>query len=354
MEAPMEQNAVVPQQESDIEKLIQQSQEEEDRAALWKQSAKVRDAIMGAGSGKILKTDTSMYEELANKAQRPIKNLLLKQELEDKQTKNDPNSNISKLVRKSLQDLGMSMEGLEGVSYSQLEKLYPSLTQGLYTKIAADARKEEAQINRLNKAEAASDRKELQDFNRYQKVGTGIDRMKTQMEKSDIYKSYINAKDAQIGIDQALSSSDPNIKIEKAAAFMKYAKSAQGDSSVVRSEDMRVLAGSLGFNNPKEMLAKLSAKAEGSQFTPGELQAMRKVISTIMEVKKGQIDRDYLQPIQRRAQANDYDLSESLSPDFVREVQERELTTEEKLKEFDKKLKTNQSRIEELKKKKEM
>ena len=308
------------QSQYDIEKLIKQSEEEQDRAGLWKQSAKLRDAIMGAGLGRIKQTDVSMYEDLEKKAKRPIQNLLLKQELEDKQAQRDPNSNISKLMRKSLEDLGMNMSGLEGVPYSQLEKLYPALTQGLYTKIAAEAKKEENSLRRIEKAETAAAKKENIDFNKYQKVAVGIDRLKSNMEKSDTYKSYSNANDAFIALDEALSSKDPNAKIQSSAAFMKFAKSAQGDSSVVRSEDMKVLAGGLNLS-PKQLIDKFTANLEGKKFSSGELQTMKKVIQTIIDVKKKQLNKDHLQPIQKRAQANDYDLSESISPDFIRDIQ---------------------------------
>lgn len=320
-EAP--QSIVTPQAATptDIDKMIQQASEEEDRAALWKQSAKLRDAAMGAGSGTILKTDTSLYEDLEKRAQRPMKNLLLKQELDDKASKNDPNSDISKLTRKSLSDLGMNMQGLEGVPYSQLEKLYPSLTQALYTKIAADARKEEAEARRYDKQVDRERRADVKDKENYFKTQSGIDRQVQQLRTSKAYIGYQQANQAKQLLNEAINSKDPLVKVQNAAAFMNYAKTAQGDDSVVRSEDMKVLAGQLGFNNPSELLSKFTSRAKGTPFTPAELNTMSKVIDTIQSTKRKQL-RGQLSPIIKRAESNEYPLSESLDPDFIKEIQE--------------------------------
>jgi hypothetical protein len=309
------------QAQPDIDAMIKQKQEEEDRAALWKQSAKLRDAAMGAGSGTILKTDTSLYEDLEKRAQRPMQNLLLKQELGDKKAKNDPNSDISKLLRKSLSDLGMNMQGLEGIPYSQLEKLYPSLTQALYTKIAADARKEEAEARRYDKQADRERRADVKEKENYFKVQSGIDRQVQQLRTSKAYIGYQQANQAKQLLNEAINSKDPVVKVQNAAAFMNYAKTAQGDDSVVRSEDMKVLAGQLGFNSPSELLSKLSSRAKGTPFTPAELNMMTKVIGTIQSTKRKQL-QSQLNPIISRAESNAYPISESLDPDFIREIQE--------------------------------
>lgn len=149
------------QTQADIENLIKQTEEEEDRAALWKQSAKLRDAVMGAGLGRIKQTDVSMYEDLQKKAQRPLRNLLLKEELEDKQQKRDPNSNISKLMRKSLEDLGVRMQGLENISAAQLEKLYPNLVSGITAKINAETRRDIASMSREDRAILRREKEDL-------------------------------------------------------------------------------------------------------------------------------------------------------------------------------------------------
>jgi hypothetical protein len=306
---------------SDVDKMIQQATEEEDRAALLKQAAKFGSAVMGAGLGRVLQTDTSLYEDLEKRAQRPMKNFLLKQELDDKKAKSDPNSEISKLIRKSLEDLGMNMQGLEGVPYAQLEKLYPSLTQALYTKIAADAKKEEAEARRYDKRADRERRADVKEKENYFKVQSGIDRQVQQLRTSKAYIGYQQANQAKQLLNEAINSKDPVVKVQNAAAFMNYAKTAQGDDSVVRSEDMKVLAGQLGFNSPSELLSKLSSRAKGTSFTPAELNMMTKVIGTIQSTKRKQL-QSQLNPIISRAESNAYPISESLDPDFIREIQE--------------------------------
>lgn len=343
----------LPKKVSDIEKMLKKSEEEEDRLMLWKQSAKLRDAIMGAGSGTVIKTDTSMYDEMAQRAQRPMKNLLLKQELEDKQAKSDPNSEVSKLAKESLGKLGMDMSGFDNVSYSQLEKLYPSLSQALYVKIKADADKAQTQAMKEAKAEAKDIRAEEKNKANYYKTQSGIDRMVSQIQKGKPYVGYEQAKQAKALLLEAANSTDVQKKVQNAAGFMNYAKVAQGDDSVVRSEDMKVLAGSMGFTSPSEMLSKIGARAQGSPFSPAELQMMSRVVDTIIRVKKKSLQQQ-ITPLRKRAEANDYDLSESIDPSLLEEIEasDEQVSPVEKLKELDERLKANQARIEELRSRK--
>lgn len=123
-----------------IEGMLKKAREEQDRASTAGQFAKLRDAIIGVGARRPIASDTSMYEERKKEALRPIEDMALKEELQSKQAKNDPNSQISKLMRNSLSQMGISMKGLDKISYSQLEKLYPSLVQSLYNKISLDTK----------------------------------------------------------------------------------------------------------------------------------------------------------------------------------------------------------------------
>lgn len=129
-----------PSQVQNIKELLKKAREEEDQASTAKDFAKLRDAIIGVGAGRVIAGDTETYDERKKKAMRPIEDMVLAQELESKQAKNDPNSQISKLMRKSLEEMGIGMKGLEKVSYAQLEKLYPSLVSSLYNKIALDTK----------------------------------------------------------------------------------------------------------------------------------------------------------------------------------------------------------------------
>lgn len=337
------------QQQSDIDKMLKKSEEDQDRIDLLKQAAKVRDSIIGFGGGFDIKTDTSMYDEMAQRAQRPMKNMLLKQELENTQAKNDPSSQVSKLTRKSLQDLGMDMTGLEGISYAQLEKLYPSLTQALYVKIKAESDREQKIAANEAKDQVKQIKADEKEKANYFKTQTSIDRMISQMQKGKSFVGYEQAKQAKALLQDAVTSKDLQKKVQNAAGFMNYAKVAQGDDSVVRSEDMKVLAGSMGFASPSEMLSKIASRAQGSPFSPAELQMMGKVVDTIISIKKSNL-RQQISPLRKRAEANNYDLSESIDPNLLQEIEagDEQLSPAQKLEELDKKLKSNQARIEEL------
>lgn len=249
--------------EPSIEDMMKQAQEEEDRALLWKQSAKLRDAVMGAGSGTIIQTDTSLYDELQKRAQRPLKNLLLSQELKDKKEKNDPNSEISKLAKKALTDLGMNLSEFKNVSYAQLEKLYPSLTNAISTKIAAQARKEEAQakkdelsLRKLEKAEARLEKldektkKEASDhidfamrqlnkpYSEYEKGRTDLESAKEIVEKVKLGQITPGASDVTLlytlirSLDPASTVREGEIQLSKSAMSL-WGRIRQGTESVV-------------------------------------------------------------------------------------------------------------------------
>jgi hypothetical protein len=315
-QSPEEQSqGTEPAQEApqdDIAAMIEASSRNADNASLAGQMAKVRDAAIGAGLGAKFQHDDSMYKQMAADADKPIKKFLLAGELKNTKAKNDPNSEISKLVRDSLKQMGMSMDGLDGVSYAQIEKIYPSLTNAIMTKYANDGKREERNLLRDVKAE----NKASADLDR---VGQSIDKQINQLRTSKEFTSYEQAKSADALLQAALSSKSPMVKVEDAAGFMNYAKAAQGDDSVVRSEDMKVLAGNMGFNSVSEMLGKFSARAKGSSFSKGELQAMSRVLQTIKSVKREKIQQR-LTPVKYKADMNGYDLNQSITPEYLDEI----------------------------------
>lgn len=387
---------IQPLTRNNIDEMIRKQEQEEDRLALWKAGSKMAAAVAGAGSGRQIQADLSSYEDMQKRVERPLKNLLLKQELEQNQSKIDPNSEISKLARKSLAELGMNMADFDGVSFAQIEKLYPTLAQSLYTRISAQARvaqskieseakkaqivqqmqkdkearelkereleqrkqenqldrelrKQENQLNRELKREVEATNKDNRKFQNDMKVAQGVDRVVSQMQKSESFKGYNSAKEADILLTEAINSKDVHAKIEKASAFMRYAKTAQGDSSVVRNEDMKVLAGNMGFTNVKEMLNKLAAKAEGGQFTNAELASMRTVAQRIAAVKRKELARDYITPLKKKATVYNYDLTESVSPDLIREIEEDQTVELSPIDQIKKKQKENEEKLNKLK-----
>jgi hypothetical protein len=152
------QAAPMTTQETSIDQLMRQSEEAEKQARFQKSMARLRDAAIGMGLGTKFETNMEMYDDAIKSAKKPLENFVLKKELEDKQAKSDPNSGISKLLRKSLSDMNIDMTGFESIPYSQLEKMYPQYVQAFNTKVAADSRKDELSIRRMEAAERKLDK----------------------------------------------------------------------------------------------------------------------------------------------------------------------------------------------------
>ena len=310
------------------------------------------------GSGRVIAGDYSTYEEMKAKAKRPLADQILKDELKSKKIKDDPKSDISKLMRKTLQDVGVDMTGFDNVSYSQLEKIYPSLANAISTKIAADARKEEALLNSRLRAEAKAEAKEYKESALQDKKYNELVKRTDNILKSNGYTLYDQIKPTVALIDDAIkkwNSSDDSYKETAQAAFMGFAKSAQQDDSVVRSEDMKVLAGGLNYSNPKALLLKFWARGKGASFSPQELQEFKKVVQVISNVKKKDLQKRF-DPILERAERSKIDMDLVTSPDLIDEIYSEEkipLTDQEKkMQEFEAKMNATAARMEMLRNKK--
>lgn len=324
--------------ESENAKLVEEMQANQRRARMAESMARTRDAIIGAGLGRKFETDYEMYKELEKEAAEPVLKVKAVQEMDSAKAKNDPNSAISKFIRGSLSSMypGLGIQGMEKISYAQLEKLYPSLTNALATKMAADARKEEAAAVRLMKQEVAASKAEEKENAKYEKTRSIVNNKIAKLidSKTSPFNGYNQAKQTSQMIDNAIEAwdeSDRDAKIKNSVAFMQYAKLAQGDDSVVRSSDMQALAGSLDYSSPYALLNKFAAKAEGSSFTRGELVEMKKVVDTIRRVKKQQIQQR-LDPIKLDAERGGYDLDQSISPEVIDEIYSPEESANESVK----------------------
>lgn len=321
---PPEIEEEAPEPSQDNAKLVEDMQRNQQNAKLAESMARTRDAIIGAGAGRRFETDYGMYKDLQEEAASPIQKIKIIQELDNAQAKNDPNSQLSKLIRKSLSELGVSMEGMDKISYAQIEKLYPSVANAMMTKLAAEARREEAILTRQIKAEGRADKEEARKEASYEKTRTIVNNKigKLQEAKTSPFAGYNQAKQTTQMLDNAIEAwdkDDTNAKIKNSVAFMQYAKLAQGDDSVVRSSDMQALAGGLNYSSPYALLNKFAAKAEGSSFTKEELIEMKKVIDTVRKVKKQQL-QERLNPIRLDAERGGYDLDQSISPDIIEEI----------------------------------
>ena len=356
--APVVAQEEAPEQD-EMEKAVDRAQEARDRAALFKQMASVRDAVIGVGLGNKFETDKSLYDEMSKEADRPLKNLLAKKEIKQAREKDDPNSQLSQLTRNSLAQLGLNMQGMDKVSYSQLEKLYPSLTQALYVKLKAESDKIQAQLSRENraieKAERSDAKKEILKDRKFNEINRRVQNTL----KADEVKLYNNTKTTDALIDQAIrnwDSADKSYKEASQAAFMGYAKTAQQDASVVRESDMKVLSGGYNFGNLGSLLDKFAAKGQGSDFSKRELQEFKAVMKTIRDVKRNDL-RQKLSPIMKTIESADIPVDMVLDPTFVGEIfqpqpEDRLKMLENRLKESENKVKANQARIEELRSRK--
>jgi hypothetical protein len=350
----VEKPAQVEQQPSaSIDELIKQSGEAEKKAQLSKSVAKFRNAIIGAGLGKEYKGDLSSYDERIKASKKPLENLLLKQELETSQAKNDPNSALSNLAKKSLQDLGLDMQGLEGVSFAQLEKLYPSLTQALYGKMTAQARLEEARTSKILTQQTAEEKKQAKVEAGKESDYRDLYKKAKSVTDSDAFSLYKQAIGANRQLDQALSAwneSGEAYKVQTSAAFMNYAKTAQQDKSVVRESDMKVLAGGTNYGNLGSLVSKFAAKGAGSAFSPEELKQFKAVMNTIASIKRVEIKQN-LNPILKKAGESNLDTSYLIDPEVMDDIYNQPPTLQEQMNQMEQRLKSSQSRIDELKKK---
>ena len=311
-------------QKKEDEKLISEVQQNQSDIRYAKRLARFRDAAMGAGLGKNIEGDYSMYDELSEAAEAPVQKIKALQELNNSRAKNDPNSSISKLMRNSLKELGMKMEGLDNVSYAQIEKLYPSLANAAMTKVASDARKEDKKMTQMVNQERLADKKKADEQAAYERTRTIVNNKigKLQESKNAPFKGYQDAKATLNSLENAITAwdnEDESAKIPISESFMKYAKLAQGDDSVVRSSDMQALAGGLNFTNPKELWNKFIAKGMGASFTKAELIEMKNIISAYKKFKKQDLQQR-LNPIKLDAERGGYDLDQSISPDIMEEI----------------------------------
>ena len=352
-------NTLPPEEDTSVDEMVKKYREQEDRADYFKSLAKFRDAVMGAGSGRVLTgTDYSTYDEMKARAKRPIEDVMLKTQLTDNKAKSDPNSQISQLMRKTLGNLGIDMADLSEVSYSQLEKIYPSLANTIATKIAADAKKEQASQAADLRREAEAARKSEKEIAKQDRRLSELNKRTENVLKSDEYKLYNNIGTTNALINEAIQmwkDGDDSYKQTTQSAFMGFAKAAQQDSSVVRESDMRVLAGGVNYGSLGGLLQKIVAKGKGADYSPEELQGFKKAVEIIRDVKRQDLQKRFNPILSRATDADispDYLVSSDLLDDIYSKPKQPEKDPlQQKLEEVEAKLKANQSRIEVLRNK---
>ena len=358
MEAPQQQITLPREADLDIDSMLKRARKQEDTADYFADLAKFRDSVMGVGIGRVpAKTDLSTYDAMRKRAQRPMQDLLLKNELSDKRAKESPNSDISKLMRQSLSEIGLDMTPFQNVSYSQLEKLYPNLAASITAKINRDAKREEAVMVRNLRNDARlqglSEREiKLKDTQLNQLV-----KRSENLFKSDEYKLYNSTKPTMALLDEAIrlwDSEDESYKEAAQAAFMGYAKTAQQDASVVRESDMKVLAGGVNYGNLGGVLSRILAKGQGASFSPEELAAFKGVVQVVQDIKRKDLQSRFspiLMTAQKTGLTPDYFISQDVLEDIYSAPKKETNTIEDSLKSLEAKLNANQSRIESLRNK---
>lgn len=305
--------------------LLQSAQEADSQNQFYNTLA--RSGIM-IGSGIAgSKGDYTGIEALEKNQGQNVKNVKEKQsykkaqeEMNDEGKLRDVNSSISKTARELAKKLGINVD--DKISAKQLQDAGLPLGTLLSTQMAAEGRKEAAQLQRESTGAQKESSNQL-------KVQGSVDRQVTQLLKSKDMEGYNAAKDAIFALDSAMESGDD--KIKGGAAFMQYAKIAQGDNSVVRDGDMAQLAGKYNYTSVDDMFNKLKAQAAGGNFGSTELAAMKEVASKTQEIK-GRRVKELMSPIIKRTGSAGLDISESLDPAVVKEFgpsDDKALKTEE-------------------------
>jgi hypothetical protein len=230
-------------------------------------------------------------------------------QLDDENALRDPNSSISKNLRDLLAKAGYPAD--KNISAKNLKdmgvNIYNLLGQRQAAEIAAESRRDAVVARTEDKAR------------------TEITSMVNNFTKSKDFQRYNSAKEALWSIDLAIETGD---KAAIGSAFMKFAKEAQGDDSVVRDGDMKVLAGSYNFTSPEEMITKLSAKARGGAFNKTELQQMRRVVEMGISAREKRV-RQQASPIFSRIQKNKMDESIFFDPTLASELKGQEQATQQ-------------------------
>ena len=248
-----------------------------------------------------------------------------KDEMNDETKMRDPNSDISKMTTELAQKVGILKPG-QSASAMSLKNAGVNLSQLLMTIEAGNARKEAARIAGEEKAttKEASDKLKIQ---------SSVDKQTAQLLKSKDHESYNAAKDAGHALDFALESGD---KTAAGSAFMQFAKTAQGDNSVVRDNDMAVLAGGYNYLNPMDMITKLAARARGGNFNDKELKQMKEVAAAVQRIK-GQRVQQLMSPILERSKSANLNLNETLDPRMVEEFSGKSSNNNSNMKQIAKK-----------------
>lgn len=299
------------QEEMDFVKMMQAAQERQGELDFVDNM--LRAGITAGSAIGRTKADYSGVEALQKQNARGVENVKglmtadmdakkiqkVQAELQDDNKLRDPKSDVSKMFRDAMAKAGFSLP--ETTSAQDGKAMGVNVFNILSQQIA----REEARANR----EMAMGNMNTE------RTKASVDRGISNWQKSDAAKAYSASKAAIDAIDQAILSGD---KIAAGTAFMRFAKTAQGDDSVVKSEDMKTLLGGVNYS-PKAYIEKMQDIAVGKNVTDRELQAMRNIMTKISE-KERQKAYSGLNPILKRAQSAGLELDQYIDPNKVTEL----------------------------------
>lgn len=301
----------VTQEDIDYIKMLKNAQESDTQATFINDLLRAGITIGSSIAG--VKPDYSGVEALqkqvgkASQVKELMKTDAAQRELNDEKAMRDPNSEISKQLRSIMAKAGFDFP--ETVSGKNLKDVginpYNILTQ----KMQQDSQERIAKIRADEVAEANTDKQDS-------KVRNEITSMVNNLSKGKDLERFNNAKEAMDALDLAIETKD---KTAIGSAFMKFAKEAQGDISVVRDGDMRILAGGYNFLSPEQMITKLAAKAQGGDFNKTELEQMKRVVQQGIEARKKRLQQQ-ASPIFSRIDKYKMDESIFIDPSLAREL----------------------------------
>lgn len=272
-------------------KQAQEARKQSEVGSLFAQAGADIAAGFGAGSGLRDKPDYSTAEWLTKRGERGVADVKqqmetdisekkmqqMQREMNDEQSLRDSKSDISKTARDIAKNLGINVS--DSTSAKQLQDAGLPLGTLLSTKMAADSRREMAQLAKVQKAT-----KTEKDLSQQQ-------RKFTQGLRKELTSGVLGKQYATFSTGQRMSSALQKFA-ENPTGYSDYAtlmgglKVLQGDESVVREAEVRLgMAATSLFESLQNDLQRLQS---GKSLQPSQRKAMIDTIQTLTDLSRQQ------------------------------------------------------------------
>jgi hypothetical protein len=219
-------------------------------------------------------------------------------EINDERSLRDPGSDVSKAFRSALAKLG--------IPHTEKTSANDAKNMGINIQNL---------IMQQEHSKQARDMKELMLGDRAKgQAYSSVDRNIQNMRNGAAYKAYQNTKNASDALDNAVLTGD---KVAAGTAFLRSAKVAQGDDSVVRSDDMKVLLGGRNYT-PAAYAEKMADLVKGKNITDRELKAMQNIMGMVKNLEGSRVYQQ-VSPIIEKIKNNGLNHDEFMHPDEVSE-----------------------------------